>query len=121
MEDKFDDIVENGRPIKVIFKVDPSSNFNYDTDISDNGELLKDKIEDWMAENAYKNNYHIQGIVGLELLYDEVRIPLKDENNRNFQVSRFARKIRTFCNKLSPDKIRVSDDIRGGTISITLK
>ncbi len=124
MQGKFDDIVENGRAIKVIFRVDPMSDFNYDTEIGDSGDVLKDKIDDWMAENCFKNNYHLQGVTGLEMNYDEVRIPLRDENNRNFPVSKFARKLRTFCNTITVDqssKIKVSDDVRGGTIYITLK
>lgn len=123
MQEKFKDIDEHGRPIKIIFKVDPNSDFNYNTKVGGSGDYLKDKIEDWIAENAFNNNYHSQGTVGMELLYDEVRIPLRDENNRNFTVSRFARKVRSFCNTLEIDgsKITVLDDVRGGTIYITLQ
>lgn len=126
MQQKFDDIVQNGRAVKVSFTLDPNSAYSFETEIGNSGDELSDVIEDWFEKNAYKGNYHLQGSVGRELIYDEVRIPLRDETNKNFTPNKFARQIRKFCNSIVPAddpsaKLKVSDDIRGGTIYITLK
>lgn len=124
MQEKFDDIRENGRAIQVFFKIESSSVYDYETEIGTKGDLLKDVIDDWLSQNAYKNVYHLQGATNLEIIYDEVRIPLLDESNRNFPIQKFARQVRQFCNSVATSdgaKIQVKEDVRNGTIYITLK
>jgi hypothetical protein len=126
MQIKFDDIVQNGRPVKIIFGVGTNSSVNYDTEIGTNNYLLRDEIIDWIEKNAYKGNAHSQNATSKQLIFDEVRIPIKDEKNQNFTPNKFARQIRAFCNSITlandvSIKIKVVDEVRGGTIYITLK
>lgn len=54
------------------------------------GLPLSDQLEEWMAKNAFKNNYHIQGITDTKMIFDDVRIPLKDGNGNNYSSNKFA-------------------------------
>lgn len=126
MQQKFDDIVENGRPIKVIFGLDANSSYTFDSEVGTDGDQLADAISDWFEVNAYKGDYHQQSKNKKELIFDPVRIPLRDENNKNFTPDKFGRQIRKFCNALVPAdnpsaKFKVDDEFRGGTIYITLQ
>ena len=125
MQSKFDDIVENGRTVKVIFKLDGNAWFDFDYETT-TGDYLSDAVYDWIHENAYKNNYVQTGASQLSVTFDQVRIPLRDKRGRNFTPYRFARDIRSGLRGITleedPDsEISVSRDVRGGTIYITLQ
>ena len=79
---------------------------------------LSDQIEMWMEKNAYKNNYHIQGTTDLRMIFDDVRIPLKDANGKNYNTNKFALEIFEFFKTLN---MQVDKDIKGSTIYITIK
>ena len=64
MNEKFADIVENGRTIRIVITFDQDSEYNLDSEVGSDGDVLADVLEDWMDENSYKNNYHIQNVGG---------------------------------------------------------
>lgn len=116
IQTKFDDIVKNGRSIILDIKVDEAASLTLHQEV--NGEELVDQIEYWVAESSYKNNYHIQGGTELEMIFDDIRIPLKDANGRNYNISQFDREIRQFFRKLG---IQVSHVTKNNTLVITIK
>ena len=119
MQMKFTDIVENGKSIQVNFGFDMGSAYTMSSEVGSNGLLLSDEIELWMEEAAYKNNYHIQGTTDSQMIFDDVRIPLKDPvNGRNYNPNKFAMEIFKFMRSLG---LQVSRDIKGNTIYITIK
>lgn len=61
MQTKFSDIVLNGRSINVSIGFAQTSQYSMSSEIGNEGLTLSDELELWMSENAYKNNYHIQG------------------------------------------------------------
>ena len=80
---------------------------------------LSDQLEEWMSKNAYKNNYHIQGTTDLKMIFDDVRIPLKDQSTgQNYNSNRFALELFKYLKSISLDPKK---DIKGNTIYITLK
>ncbi len=117
MQLKFNDIVENGRGVKVNFSLAQGSKYKFSTEIKPDGLPFSDLLETWMADNAVKNNYHIQGSTDLKLFFDEVRIPLRDENGRNYNANKFALKIYQF---LKSKNINSSKQIKNGIIYITI-
>ncbi len=125
MQTKFDDMIENGRAIKIIFGLEEGIDFNFDTEITDDGDLLKDLVMDWADDTAYKNNYNDQGMSDVEIIFSEFRIPLRTEKGRNLRPSRFARTIRKYFRKIlnvnTEENLNVSEDVRGGTIYVTFK
>ena len=86
MQMKFDDIVQNGRSINVTIGFDQASAMSMSSEMGGKGLTLADEIELWMSENAYKNNYHIQGTTDKQMIFDDVRIPLKDKNGNNYNT-----------------------------------
>ena len=119
MQLKFDEIVANGRSIVVVFGVLDSSELSMDSDIGNDGNPLKDEIELWMEENAYKNQYHIQGTVPKSMIFDDVKIPLRDPaTGRNYNVNKFLMKMRKHLRELG---LQFEESINGGTIYINFK
>lgn len=84
---KFTDIVNNGRSINVDFSFEQTCfHFHVNRNCND-GLTLSDQLELWMSEHAYKNNYHIQGTTDKRMIFDDVRIPLKDDNGNNYNIN----------------------------------
>ncbi|MCD4731796.1 MAG: DUF6175 family protein [Bacteroidales bacterium] len=119
MQEKFNEINNNGVPIIVDFSIAESSEYLMSTEVGPDELPLSDNIEIWMDENAYKNYYHIQGTTDLRMLFDMVRIPLKDPNTgNNYNTNKFALKIYKFIKSLG---ISCGKSIKGNTIYITIK
>jgi len=124
MQTKFDDIVKNGRSIKVFFSFTENSDIDMHTLIGPKRMALEDVLEEWMADNSFKNYYQIGGQDETFMNFEEVKIPLKDESKRNYTTTRFASSLNTFCNGLylagKPQSfISAKRDVRGSVIYIT--
>ena len=115
---KFTDIVENGRSLIISFGFDEASAYLMSSEVGSQGLQLSDEIELWMEENAYKNNYHIQGTTDKQMIFDDVRIPLKDpKNGSNYNANKFALAIFKFMKSLG---LQIQRDIKGTTVYITI-
>lgn len=125
MQVKFSDVVKNGRSVTVRFGLSQDAVNTFDTEFGEKGDPLSDVLEDWMAKNAYKNYYNPPKTTAKLVLFDVVRIPLRDDNNRNYTPSKFANVLYKYCNSLVPSdksaKLKVLKDVRGGTIYITIQ
>jgi hypothetical protein len=119
MQTKFTDIVNNGKSVIVDISFSAESQYKMSSEIGDEGLPLSDQIELWMEENAFKNNYHIQGTTDLRMTFDDVRIPLKDQSTgNNYNPNKFGLEIFKFFRKIG---LQISRDIKGNTIYITVK
>lgn len=118
IQNKFTDIINNGRSIMVDFTFDPSSTLSMFSEIGNDGLGLSDHLELWMNENAYKNNYHIQGTTDKRMIFDDVRIPLKDENGNNYNINKFGLEFLKFARELG---VKISRTTVGNTLIITFK
>lgn len=118
IQNKFTDIINNGRSIMVDFTFDPSSTLSMFSEIGNDGLGLSDHLELWMSENAYKNNYHIQGTTDKRMIFDDVRIPLKDESGNNYNINKFGLEFLKFARKLG---VKISRTTVGNTLVITFK
>lgn len=79
---------------------------------------LSDELEMWFEENSYKNNYHIQGTTDKQMIFDDVRIPLKDENGRTYNINKFALKLLMYFRNLG---IKIDRNISNNMLVITIK
>lgn len=119
MQSKFNDMIVNGRSIIVNIGFDEMSDYLTSSEVGSDGNALSDELELWMEEHAYKNYYHIQGTSDKMMIFDEVRIPLKDpKTGRNYNANRFAMELQKFFKELG---LSVSRDINGGTLYIKIK
>ena len=118
MQTKFNDIVTNGRSINVTIGFAQTSQYSMSSEVGANGFALSDEIEMWMSENAYKGNYHIQGTTEKQMIFDDVRIPLKDDNGNNYNINKFGLKFMMFARKMG---LQIGRDISNNTLIITIK
>lgn len=114
---KFQDIRENGRTVVLTIGIGNDQNFDMDTEINSDGDLLSDAIEDFVANNAFKGKYHLQGISTNKIIFDLVKVPLFGEDGKSYRVSRFAVDLRNYLKPFGYDAQR---DINGQNMVITL-
>ena len=119
MQTKFTDIVNNGKSVIIDISFDASSQTNMSSEIGADGLPLSDQLEMWMEKNAFKNNYHIQGTSDLKMIFDDVKIPLKDQaSGNNYNPNKFALELWKFIKGLG---LQPGKDVKGNTIFITIK
>ena len=82
MNMKFADIQKNGRSVLVDFSFSENSSYNMTSEIGNDKLALSDVLEEWFSTNSFNNNYHIQGTTNLKMIFDDVKIPIKDKKNR---------------------------------------
>ena len=117
IQDKFNQIVEQGRTVVVNIGFDENAELDMDSEM-ENGELFSDVLEKWFDENTYNNYFHIQGVTATKMILDEVRIPVVNpKNGRSYRVTQFAAKLRAFLKKQNLD---VTRDVVGTNIYITI-
>jgi len=109
--------VENGKTITFVIGLSEGIDYDFDSEVDQSGDLLSDIIEDWMQENSYKNYYHLQGVTGTKMIFDIVKVPLKDDRGRNYRVSKFAAKFKKF---LKSKGLAASRTVKGSSIIFTL-
>lgn len=120
LQDKFDDIIANGRTIVVNFGFLEDSELDMNSVVGSNGNPLKDELELWMEENAYKNQYHIQGTVDNSMIFDEVKIPVRDPiTNKNYNINKFSMKLRGFIKNIL--NVDFEESTNGNTLYINFK
>ena len=118
MQQSFNDIVVNGRSVVVNVSFSEMSDYNTTSEVGDSGDELRDVLEEWMENNSYKNYYHIQGTTAKKMIFDDVRIPLKDENGKNYNINKFSRLLANFFKGLG---MSVDRDLNGGTLYIKVR
>ncbi|RZM12074.1 MAG: hypothetical protein EOO88_46075 [Pedobacter sp.] len=118
MQTKFTDIVNNGKSVIVDISFDAGSSVSMSSEPGSSGLPLSDQLEEWMSKNAFKNNYHIQGTTDTKMIFDDVRIPLKDANGNNYSSNKFALELFKFFKTIN---LTPAKDIKSNTIFITLK
>ncbi len=115
---KTDEIREIGRAIILHFNLDEGAEIDFDAEL-DNGEFLNEAIEDWVGLNAYKGRANLSGIVENKMVFDEVRIPLFDqETGRPYNPNRFANEVIRF---LRSKNITATRNVKGQNLFVTIK
>lgn len=118
MQQSFNDIMINGRSIVVNISFDEASSFDTSSEVG-SGDELRDVLEEWMEQNSYKNYYHIQGTTAKKMIFDDVRIPLKDPTTgNNYNINKFSRSLGNFFKSIGMPAER---DLNGGTLYIKVK
>ncbi len=119
MQAKFTAIAENGRSIMLQIGFEENSPYTMESEVGTDGLLLQDEIELWIESHAYNNNYHLQGVSPTKMIYDDIRLPLIDENTgNNYTVNRFGLELLKFFRSLG---LQITRSIRGNTLYITVK
>lgn len=117
IQEKFNDIIKNGKTITFTIGLNEGIDYDFDAEVDDSGDLLSDIIEDWMQNNSFNNYYHLQGVTGTKMIFDIVKVPMKDDRGRSFRVSKFAAKFKKF---LKTKGIGSSRTVKGSSVIFTL-
>jgi len=119
MQAKFTDILQNGKSIMVDISFDAGSAYTMASEVGEDQLPLSDQIELWMEEHAFRNNYHISGTTDLRMIFDDVRIPLRDpDTGNNYNPNKFGLELYKFFRGLG---LQVGRDIKGQTLLVTIK
>lgn len=116
LQTRFEDIRENGRMIAMNINFSETSDYDMDYEFEDD-ETLSDKIEIWLEDNAHESYFHIQGITASKMIVDEIRVPLKTEDGKNYRYSNFVRNLRKYLKSLD---LEIERDLQGGRVFITI-
>lgn len=117
MNAKFDDAIKNGRSVFVDFSFAENSTFNMTSPIGNDKLALSDNLEEWFSNNSFNGNFHIQGTTNLKMIFDDVRIPIKDKNQNIYTTNKFALEIFKYLKTLN---LEPTKEIKGNTIYITI-
>jgi len=117
MQISFTEIVKNGKSISIDFSLNPSSKINFTTEIK--GTVLSYLIEDWMAANSYKNAFNLRASTDLIMIFDEIKIPLKDQSTgRNYSITNFTRILEDYLKSIG---VNISKTVKGNQLLISIK
>ncbi len=106
----FDDMLANGREIRLELKKWDSWTNNFETEY--NGEEFGVLIEDWLAKNTVKGKFSTQQSTETKIVFEQVRIPLFNENGRPIDARAFGQQLKKFL-KTSPFNLLVKTEAKG--------
>lgn len=89
LQNHFDDMFKNGREITL--RVKKWDDSEYDLESEFDGTELSDIIEDWISANTVKGRFNTSDATENFMYFEQVRIPLFDENQRAMDARRWTR------------------------------
>jgi hypothetical protein len=95
LQNHFDDMFENGR--EIIVRIQTWDDWDGDLETEFDGEELSFIIEDWMADNTVKGRFS-SDLGDNYMLFEQVRIPLYNEQGRAIDARRFVRELSKYLN-----------------------
>lgn len=118
MQTKFTDIAEQGRSIMMFITFDEGSSYTMESEVGNQGLTLQDEIELWVDSSCYNNNYHLQGVTPLNMIFDDIKLPFTDESGATYTASKYSMSALRFFRSLG---ITVSRSLKGNTLYVTIK
>ena len=118
MQAKFTDMAEQGRSIMMYITFDAASAYTMESAVGNQGLTLQDEIELWVDSSCYNNNYHLQGVTPLNMIFDDIRLPFTDENGNTYTASKYSMNAFKFFRSLG---VTISRSLKGNTLYITIK
>ena len=89
LQNHFDDMFENGREITLRVKKWDDSEWDLESEFD--GTELSDIIEDWISANSVKGRFNTTDATENFMYFEQVRIPLFDQNQRAMDARRWTR------------------------------
>ena len=132
MRRAFEKMVKEGRAIKAVFVTDDDSDFRLNDEANDDFEMISDLIETWVSENAFNGTYRVSSSSDNRLEFDLIKIAVRDEDGKPFNIGKFAKKLRIamlkICKKASQtmgdgeavDARSTKQNIDKGTVYLTM-
>ena len=107
----FEDMMQNGREVSLVMKVfDNGSGLDFEKEYGD--KELNEVIDNWLNDNCVNHRFSKSDATETTLVYEQVRIPLYNENGQAMDTYSFARNMARFF-KAAPYNIAVKTINRG--------
>jgi len=106
----YKDISKNGREIILSVKRWENADFNLEKEI--NGEEIITHINNWMKQNTVNSQFNLSDATENFMLFEQVRIPMKDKNGNAMDAREFGRQLQKYL-KNSPFNIDAKLMTRG--------
>lgn len=106
----FDDMVKNGREIRLTIKRWDNWSKNLETEI--NGEELTNHINNWVKQNTVNSMFNMSDATENSIHFEQVRIPLFDANNEALDARRYSKGLQKYL-KAAPFNIESKLMTRG--------
>ncbi len=90
----FDDMFANGR--EIVLRVKKFESFDGDLESEYNGEELGVLIEQWVSSNTVKGRFNSSEATENIMLFEQVRIPLLDSNNKAIDARAWGRGLQKY-------------------------
>lgn len=117
MQEKYNEIVENGRKIALCIQPATGNPFTFN-DETGSGETMADVIEEWVENHAYKGNCGNPSSQDRMLLFDAVRLPVYDENGKDYKIRKFRAPLNQFLKSLG---LNPNITVNGHQITVILQ
>ncbi len=91
LQKHFDDLFANGR--EIILRIKTWNTFDGDLNNEYNGQELTEILEGWMTENTVQGRFSTTDATENMMLFEQVRIPLFDANNKAVDARNWARNL----------------------------
>lgn len=118
MQMKFTGIAEQGRSIMMFITFEEGSAYTMESEVGSQGLTLQDEIELWVDSSCYNNNYHLQGVTPLNMIFDDIKLPFTDENGNTYTAGKYSMNAFKFFRSLG---INVSRSLKGNSLYITIR
>lgn len=92
LQTHFDDMFQNGR--EVTLRIKKWETFDGDLESEYDGEELGKIIENWISDNTVQHRFSTTDATENMMYFEQVRIPLMDENNRPLDTRSWAGNLR---------------------------
>lgn len=102
LQKHFDDLFANGREVSL--RITTFSSFTGDLENEYGGKELSEIIENWVSDNTVKNRFSLSDATENTMLFEQVRIPLYDMNNRPVDTRGWARDLQ----KMLSDRYKIT-------------
>jgi hypothetical protein len=94
LQGHFEDMFANGR--EVIIRITKFDSFDGDLESEYGGEELGSVIENWINENTVNHRFNTTDATENMMLFEQVRIPLYDANNKPIDTRGWAKGLQKF-------------------------
>ena len=118
MQDKFGAMLAEGRSILLDISIAQGVRVTLDDVPSGEATTLAELLEDWVADNAWRHSYQLQGVTGVRMLFADIRLPLRDpRTERSYGAPQFGAALAAYFRSLG---LSVTRDVRGSSLFITI-
>jgi hypothetical protein len=119
MQQKFDDFVVGGVPIRVQVTVAEGSATKLSSLVGPKKEDLSLLLDSWFEKAAVGGVYHVAGSTDLLMNVDELRIPLFDPTTHNtYNANRLALDLGRYLSSLG---VQTNRTVRGGVVNVEIR